>query len=150
MDWLIDWWIGWLIDGLGNLWIDWLIDWLVGWLIDWLIRYLFEELQISRLCLLPKPLAISILFEVSSVLPHLMCLKGLSRESESVVVTWYRPRHVTMILQCCWWEFWLHDTDVLIILIILSIISEFLRVRPLRYLRFQIGCVFAEYDLFKT
>ncbi|XP_023323078.1 uncharacterized protein LOC111697341 isoform X2 [Eurytemora carolleeae] len=28
-----------------------------------LIRYLFEELQISRLCLLPKPLAISILFE---------------------------------------------------------------------------------------
>jgi hypothetical protein len=28
-------------------------------------RYLFEDIQISRLCFLPKALAISLLFEVS-------------------------------------------------------------------------------------
>jgi actin-related protein len=31
-----------------------------------LFRYLFEELQIARLCLLPKALAISLLFEVET------------------------------------------------------------------------------------
>ena len=31
-----------------------------------MFRYLFEELQIARLCLLPKALAISLLFEVET------------------------------------------------------------------------------------
>ena len=33
-----------------------------------LSRYLFEEIQIARLCLLPKALAISLLFEVETCL----------------------------------------------------------------------------------
>ncbi len=39
---------------------------------------------------------------------------------------------MTSILHCHWWEFWSRDTQA-----------------PLGYRRFQIGCVFAEYDLFK-
>ena len=60
-----------------------------------------------------------------------------------IIVTWYKQRHMTMILLYHWWEFWSRDTGVLIILSIF----HFLGSSGLS--RFPIGCVFAEYDLFK-
>ena len=59
-----------------------------------------------------------------------------------IIVTWFRHRHMTMILLYHWWEFWSRDTGVLIILSIF----HFLGSSGLS--RFPIGCVFAEYYLF--
>ena len=42
----------------------------------------------------------------------------------SKLVTWYRRRHVTIILHCHWLEFWWHVPDAKIILSILSIKNE--------------------------
>ena len=42
----------------------------------------------------------------------------------SILVTWYRRRHVTAILHCHWLEFWWHVPDAEIISSILSIIDE--------------------------
>ena len=30
----------------------------------------------------------------------------------SILVMWYRRRHMTIILHCHWWEFWSCDTDI--------------------------------------
>ena len=42
----------------------------------------------------------------------------------SILVTWYRRRHMTIIMQCYWLEFWWHVPDVQIILSIISIKNE--------------------------
>ena len=76
----------------------------------------------------------------------------------SIIVTY--NRHVTMIPQSAlpvqWWEFYVIP-DVLIISIKNEKLLNSNNIRskanfckaPLGYRRFQIGCVFAEYDLFK-
>ena len=68
---------------------------------------------------------------------------------------------MTIILHCHWWEFWSCDTAVIIILSIIFIKNEKLLIQIMiganlsylgfsaGYRRFQIGCVFAEYNLFK-
>ena len=41
----------------------------------------------------------------------------------SILVIWYRQRHM-IIIHCHWWEFWSHDTDLYIILSIISFKNE--------------------------
>jgi len=47
-----------------------------------------------------------------------------SNGSAVYLVTWYRWRHVTIILHCHWLEFWWHVQNALIILSIISIKKE--------------------------
>ena len=51
-----------------------------------LLRFLFEEIQITRLCLLPKPLAVSYLFDAETCI-----VVDSGATNTSVAVAWTRP-----------------------------------------------------------
>jgi len=48
----------------------------------------------------------------SKVMLDLFPCWGVSISQFSIIVTWYRLRHITMTLHCQWLKFWSHDTDV--------------------------------------
>ena len=80
----------------------------------------------------------------------------------SILVTWYRWRHVTIILHCHLLEFWSPWSGRInniinyifekwkIIKFKLQQEQTWVSQAPLGYRRSQIGCVIVEYDLFNT
>ena len=72
----------------------------------------------------------------------------------SIIITCFRLYHIISILHCHWWEFWSSDTDVSIILSIISFLNEKLlntnnNRNQTKFFRLPWDIVFAEYDLFK-